>query len=347
MTNRHQAFKRSIDEINAPLDDWGSVQSRVPQAGPDPFNQPRAAWMHLQRMAVIALSLVIGFAALGFAFVALRTPSSNQAITDPPASLGSHPSSQAPPRISLEAGLPTSNSVADGRFVEPVALDGGTIRVDVAPPDLSPELSREEARQQAWSSPMISNTDSGSVLGFGLVTTTVSNDGVPIVSQMPAWIGFAWGGETYCGNIPVGTTLEPLPSSNGYVAIVVGVPEGQQPFMYSARSSTCGQPASGPLLQQAATIASVAWTTVGEVAHNQVNVAVDAPSCATRPTAVVDARDGVLTLEIDVIVPVLSSRSCSGATDSIQTVDLPQGWSGAASDVQHAPLGPVIQLRNG
>ena len=112
--------------------------------------------------------------------------------------------------------LPSEGSVADGRFVRPVELDDGILAVEPPTPGQQPTLSQSHATTAIWASSALLGHHAGPI-GFGIVTITLQQAGVPKVTSLPAWIGFAVAATASCPmeTAPTGptTTLPDLPSN--------------------------------------------------------------------------------------------------------------------------------------
>ena len=65
------------------------------------------------------------------------------------------------PSPSGSPGLPTQDSVVDGRFVSQVELDGGAFSVQPAPIDTVPVISKAEAKKFSLASPLFRDKSEG------------------------------------------------------------------------------------------------------------------------------------------------------------------------------------------
>ena len=92
--------------------------------------------------------------------------------------------------LNRAASLPGPGDVVRGRFVAPVALDAGTLEVVPAPAGDRPHVPEAQAAQEIWASPVLQSRTQGP-LGYGLVTISLRVKGVPHVTKLPAWVGFA------------------------------------------------------------------------------------------------------------------------------------------------------------
>lgn len=100
-----------------------------------------------------------------------------------------------------------AGDVANGRFVRTVTLDGGTLTVTPAPSSLKPGMwSARDVASVLWATWQLRGY-TAQVLGFGLVTLTRHEPGVPSVTRLPSWVEFAAAPLTVasCFNMPVDT----------------------------------------------------------------------------------------------------------------------------------------------
>src|SRR4029079_8019469 len=188
------------------------------------------------------------------------------------------------PTPSATPGLPTQSSVSDDRFVSDVVLDEGAFSVQPAPIGTVPVVSKADAEKILFASPLFQGKTAG-VLGFGLVTSQVSQHGVPTYRADPAWIAFGWGGVTNCLNMTAPPSPADLPGS-GYIAVAWIEGAGGGDLSYDARTDTCGT-ITGPSVQAATYIESVAWVQGGQVTGGTVQVTYTLP--AGGPLASFDA----------------------------------------------------------
>ena len=88
-------------------------------------------------------------------------------------------------------------------------------------------------------------------LGYGLVTISLRTIGVPHITKLPAWVGFAKAsGFAGCPEESATSTSIPASSgtdlaSSGYAAVVIGAAHGSPAVAFTAPSLFCGavQPA--------------------------------------------------------------------------------------------------------
>ncbi len=245
------------------------------------------------------------------------------------------------PTPSGAPGLPTQASVVDGRFVSDVELDGGAFSVQPAPIDTVPVMSKADAEQVLFASPLFQGKTAG-VLGFGLVTSQVSQHGVPVYQSDPAWIAFGWGGTYSCPAITTGApSPEDLPSS-GYVAVALIEGAGGGDISYEARSDPCGT-VFGPTVRAATHIESVPWTQTGSIAGGSIPITYTPPPCGAAFSSSAAGQGSVYTLTVEVEVPddPGSCPSPAPITDSVQLN--PSGQP--ITQVDHGPTGLVRQAQ--
>src|ERR1019366_5192276 len=141
---------------------------------------------------------------------------------------------------------PTFASVASsGRFTKSVALDHGVFSVVPPGRGTRPRITSKKAAAMIWASPKVQGAQAGP-LGYGMVTVTLRRQGVPRITRLLAWVGFARHIASY--SCPEqSSAAPPLPAlpSDGYSAVVIGAVHGSPAVVYTARSSVCGslQPA--------------------------------------------------------------------------------------------------------
>jgi hypothetical protein len=267
------------------------------------------------------------------------SPTDVAAMRDVVESITFDDSSDQVPSPSGTPGLPTQDSVVDGRFVTDVELDDGAFSVQPAPIDTVPVLSEAEAERLVYASPVFQGKSSG-VLGFGLVTSQVSQHGISTFESDPAWIAFGWGGTYSCPAITAGApTPEDLPSS-GYVAVALIEGAGGGDISYEARSNPCGT-VFGPTVRAATHIQSVPWNQAGLVSNNQVPITYELPACGSLFGEESGGAGSVSTLTVNAEVPDVTS-SCPSPSLATDTVSLGSG-SIQFTEVRHGPTGLVRQ----
>ncbi len=244
--------------------------------------------------------------------------------------------------------------VVGGRFVTAVRLDDGVLKVTPAPSGERPIVTKKEAAQKIWASPVMLGRAEGP-LGYGIVTISHHSDGVPRVSTLPAWIGFARStGAASCpdeqvvpGTAPAGAKTVSLPS-NGYAAIVIGAASGSPAVSYTARSSVCLsiQPAS---VAVATEVLSVPWQAVSGIEGGSMQVRVTIPPCGSLEGVSSGGSAKAATITVGAVVPDVASH-CGPTSAITQTVNLgppnnppgaPPSPVSAGTPILHAPLGPV------
>jgi len=248
-------------------------------------------------------------------------------------------SSETPPSSAgpATAGLPTADSVVNGRFVESVQLDEGLLRVDPPPPG-SAELMSDEIRDLLWASAAFQGKDAVTI-GYGLITMQLAQHGIENVESVPGWIAFAKGGVSSCPNMTVAPSPAELPSS-GFAA--VSDMEGANNFAYSAASDICGK-VTQPGVEMATHVESIAWEQVGPVVNGQVNIRYTPPACGRDAVYTVSGDNGVYTLEVDMSV-ANDPLPCPANLPIEASVDL-AGASGTVAEFRHAPEGLVRQAQ--
>jgi hypothetical protein len=263
--------------------------------------------------------------------------------------------SRAPTQVPTRAQAatpPDASSVMDGRFVQPVELDGGTLRVDPPGAGLASTVSEADAARAIWASSTFSGHRTG-VLGFGVVTISLSpsGPGAPSVTALPAWVGFGSAVAASCPmeTVPTGvtTTVPALPSS-GDAAVVLG--DGDVSLLaYTARTSICGFAPTGPSYGTADEVESVPWTEVGPLHDGSLTVQAQIPGCGAYQGASSGGTRSTWTVSILALVP-LTDEGCTGSsvTETLSTgpVDAPGAPPPVVSSstaITHAAVGLVRQ----
>ena len=154
------------------------------------------------------------------------------------------------------------------------------------PPAIDRTSSQAQAAQEIWASPVLQSRTEGP-LGYGLVTISLRVKGVPHVTKLPAWVGFAKSsGMANCPeesptssstSTSAGLSGKDLPSS-GYAVVVIGAGHGSPAVTYTAPSLFCGsvQPAA---LALATEVVSVPWQAVTGVENESLEVRASLPAC--------------------------------------------------------------------
>jgi hypothetical protein len=268
------------------------------------------------------------------------SPQDTAALHDMIAALAFGDQAGTLPSPSGAPGLPTQSSVVDDRFVSVVELDGGALSVQPAPIDTVPVISKADAEKLLFASPLFQGKSAG-VIGFGLVTSQVSQHGVPTYQADPGWIAFGWGGTTNCPMETAPPSPADLPSG-GYVAVALIEGAGGGDISYQARSDTCGT-ISGPTVRPATHIESVAWTANGQVTAGNLQITYTPPACAGPATYSAAGQGDTVTLSVEVELPNTPS-SCSSPAPITDNVPLNDGTQ-TVTTVNHAPTGVVRQAK--
>jgi hypothetical protein len=242
------------------------------------------------------------------------------------------------PSPSGAPGLPTQGSVVDDRFVSDVVLDDGALSVQPAPIGTLPVVSKADAEKILLASPLFQGKTAG-VVGFGLVTSQVSQHGVPTYQADPAWIAFGWGGVTNCPNVTAPPSPADLPSS-GYIAVALIEGAGGGDLSYEARTDACGS-LTGPTVQPATYIGSVPWTQGGQVTGGTMQVTYTLPACGTLSSYDAAGSGATVTLTVEAEAPD-SPGSCPSSALITDVVQLNDGTH-TVTTIRHGPTGIVRQ----
>jgi hypothetical protein len=202
-------------------------------------------------------------------------------------------------------------------------------------------ISKAEAEKLLLASPLFGTTSEG-VLGFGLVTNQVSENGVPTYCADPAWVAFGWGEDISYGCTP----SEPTPTvtdrdlpSGGYVAVALIEGAGGGDMSYEAQSAPCGQ-VQGPIVLPATHIESLEWTQAGPISGNEAYVTYVPAPCGTEDSLHSQRDNGQLTITITMTVPDVAS-SCPSL--SPRTTRVSSSLSPKITGLEHGPTGIVRQ----
>jgi hypothetical protein len=264
---------------------------------------------------------------------ALRATIAGLAFTDEAATL---------PSPSGTPGLPTPNSVIDDRFVTDVVLDDGAFSVQPAPVDTVPVLPKAAAEQLLLASPLFRDTIEG-VVGFGLVTSQVNQNGVPTFRSDPAWVAFGWDtGTSSCkAEAPTPTVTNGDLPSGGYVAVALIEGAGGGDISYEAQSAPCGQ-VQGPFVAPATHVESVAWEQAGAIVNNEAYVKYVPAPCGTEDSLHTERDNGLLIVTIEMTVPDAAS-SCPSLAP--RTTRVSSSSSPKITGLEHPPTGILQQAR--
>lgn len=243
-----------------------------------------------------------------------------QVGTGPAPTRTGHPS-RTRATVTKAPGPPSPSSVRAGRFVTPVELGGGALRVDPAPSGLRPSVPERRAATTIWAEPAFQGAGSTRVLGLGLATVRVPGSGHPGVRRLPAWVGFATAGVVSCpavmarptrsgpssrdrpttaGRPPGSSPMLPVtsrptrrgvphrdplpgvpPADTGYQAVVLAASGHGPALLYQSGIPPCGGPAHAPTLTTATQVVSVPWRALGPVRHDQLRLEYRMPACGS------------------------------------------------------------------
>jgi hypothetical protein len=248
---------------------------------------------------------------------------------------------------------PVNADVIHGRFVVWTSLDGGALTVAPAPSSTRPRISIASVAKEIWASPALLGRQEGP-LGFGLVTITTRVAGVPRVSALPAWIGFARSTSiASCPSESVTATStadgQAFPS-NGFAAVVIGSAPGSPALSYTARSLVCdsAQPSS---ITNASEILSVPWKPVGPGPLTPGSLTVEAliPKCGGFEGISSGGSSKGMTVTIAASLPDRPKELCKAARWEMETVALnPPSGPGApppvastSTPIRHGSVGPI------
>jgi hypothetical protein len=292
------------------------------------------------RLMVAALTMVAAFAA-----ALVTAPGPGMAAAATRASHGA---------VNLADSLPRPADVVRGRFVAPVSLDGGVLVVVPVPAADRPLVSRQQAAREIWASPVLQSRTPGP-LGYGLVTISLRVLGVPHITKLPAWVGFAKSsGFAGCPEESATSTSNPvgLPGedllSSGYAAVVIGAAHGSPAVTYTAPSLFCGsvQPAA---LAAATEVLSVPWQALTGVENDSIQLRASLPACGSFESITSSGGAKVTTITVSAVVPDVHGR-CDGAGTTTQSVALgpignppgaPPPLVTASTVIRHGSLGPM------
>jgi len=240
--------------------------------------------------------------------------------------------------------------VSDGRFITPVELDDGTLVVVPPSSGEHPTISEADAAAKIWASPTPAGYHAGP-LGFGIVTISLDESGIPTVTSLPAWVGVATASLVHCPEetAPTGpTTTRPTLPSSGYGAVVIGAEAGSPAVAYTARSSTCGSPPTGPSVAVASEVVSVPWVASGTVEAGQLVVQASLPPCGAFRGASVGGSAASTTVTLLAVVPDVV-LPCPAPQRVMETVQLgspnspgaPPSLVSPSTLIEHGPLGAI------
>jgi hypothetical protein len=235
-----------------------------------------------------------------------------------------------------------------GRFVRPVELDNGVFTVAPAGRHQHPRLTQEEAAAKIWASPTFQGAHGGP-LGYGLVSITLHERGVPRVTRLLAWVGFARHTAAYSCPAEISVPAQvPTPPSDGYAAVVIGAVHGSPAVAYTARSVVCGtlHPATTSTASEAV---SIPWRSVGTPTNGALPVQATVPPCGTVAGITTGGSASSVTITVAATVPDVRSH-CGGALNVPETVQFgpvghppgaPPSIVSSGTQIVHGPLGPL------
>jgi hypothetical protein len=204
-------------------------------------------------------------------------------------------------------------------------------------------------------SPLSRSGSKAPLFGFGIVTITKHVKGVPVVTKVPAWVGFAR--ETALYHCPAQTSRQSTQqllgraAYSGLAAVVVGQPSGSPAVVYVAKSVRCGRlyPA---VLSNATEQFSLSWTVAGKVGTSKVAIEVTPPMCGRIVGNAVAAtwRSGWLssvTITEFGTVPEYTAawRTCPMPTPTREVIDL-RGPTSSSTQFVHPKTGPMTVVAN-
>jgi len=244
---------------------------------------------------------------------------------------------------------PTAASVgSSGRFTKSVELDHGVFSVVPAGHGKRPRITQKKATAMIWASPKVEGAHAGP-LGYGLVTVTLRGRGVPRITRLLAWVGFARHTAAY--SCPEQSSLAPpLPAlpSDGYSAVVIGAVHGSPAVVYTARSAVCGslQPAT---LTNASEAISIPWRPTGSATNGAIELEATVPPCGTVAGITSGGSAEAFTITVAATVPDVLSH-CGGASTVAEKVNFgpvgnpphaPPPVVTGATQILHGQLGPL------
>ncbi len=166
-------------------------------------------------------------------------------------------------------------------------------------------------------------------LGFGVVTITKHAPGVPPITRLPAWVGFATvsGIAFSCPSMvlrPHAPAIVP-PVSAGDAAVVVGVARGSPAVVYKARSAPCDTllPSS---LTRASEAFSIPWVPLGPITGELLRVEAVLPVCGSYAGTASGGSAAAMTVTLYAVVPEGEPGShCGGGRVVSETILLGPG----------------------
>ena len=218
--------------------------------------------------------------------------------------------------LSPAASLPRPADVVRGRFVTPASLGGGVLEVVPAPAGDRPVVSRQQAAREIWASPVLQGHQV-EALGYGVVTISFRVVGVPHITKLPAWVGFAKS-SGFAGCPEESATSTSIPAtlsgkdlaSSGYAAVVIGAADGSPAVAYTAPSLFCGS-VQATSLAPATEVVSVPWQALTGVENDSIPIACTLPACGSFESITSSGGAKVTTIAVSAVVPDVHGR-CGG-----------------------------------
>jgi hypothetical protein len=221
----------------------------------------------------------------------------------------------------------------------------------VQPPTANdrPTISENDAATEIWASSVFTGYHQVE-MGFGIATVALPVAGVPTVTELPAWVGFAMANAISCpsGTVPTGpTTTVQAPPTPGYAAVILGAATGRPGVAYVSRGAMCSGPPTGPTVSAAREVVSVPWAATGPESGGQIAVLASVPTCGTLAGAEGGGNSTSMTWTVTAVVPD-AQLGCTGTrsvewTLGVSLPNLPGVPTTVATPFGHGPLGPVQQ----
>lgn len=252
--------------------------------------------------------------------------------------------------------------VQNDRYWYLTQIDGGAFRIAQAPASMKTPLNARAIAAEIWAtaqlqgySPLSRSGSKAPLFGFGIVTITKHVKGVPVMTKVPAWVGFAR--ETALYHCPTQTSRQSTQqllgraAYRGLAAVVVGQPSGSPAVVYVAKSVRCGRlyPA---VLSNATEQFSLSWTVTGKVGTSKLAIEVTPPPCGRIVSNAVAAtwRSGSLssvTITEYGTVPEYTAeyQACPAAIPVRKVIDL-RGAMTASTQFIHPKTGPMTVVAN-
>ena len=252
--------------------------------------------------------------------------------------------------------------VQNDRYWYLTQIDGRAFRIAQAPASMKTPLNARAIAAEIWAtaqlrgySPLSRSGSKAPLFGFGIVTITKHVKGVPVVTKVPAWVGFAR--ETALYHCPAQTSRQSTQqllgraAYSGLAAVVVGQPSGSPAVVYVAKSVRCGRlyPA---VLSNATEQFSLSWTVTGKVGTSKLAIEVTPPPCGRIVSNAVAAtwRSGSLSsitiTEYGTVLEYTAEyQACPAAIPVRKVIDL-RGASTASTKFIHPKTGPMTVVAN-